>query len=172
MIRHWGSRALEPQSGQRFHADAATRPSLARTRALQPQLRSGVPAALFAGSDLAPAHELLPRQRDRPAGQRRPRRRRRDRRRSRASIPRPLVRAGRHPGRPGRGRGPQSRGTPALQSRRGGGSTPAAGAHQPVRRCSRTPGQSGDRRATAGWLRSGNRVPRSRSCPGPGCGPT
>ena len=43
---------------------------------------------------------------------------------------------------------------------------------QPVRRCSRAPGQSRDRRATTGWLRSGDRRPDPVRALGLGVGST
>ena len=118
--------------------------------------------------DSAPARELLSRHRDRPAGPRRPRRRRRDRRRSRAPLPRPLVRAGRHPGRPGRGRGPQS-------SRNSSATVSARSSVCARSRCARTcttmfpRARPVGRSPSDGWMATIWRsVPRSRSCPGPG----
>ena len=158
-----GQELLEPQFGEDFHVHVArTRPSLARTRPLQPQLRSRRSEldGLRLGSQAqprqrAPFPSQAPSTRAEP---RRPRRRRRDRRRSPAPIPRPLVRAGRYPGRPGRGRGLELE---ELQRY-------SLGAELGLRRLQvRTTGttmfprarSAGDRRATAGWLRSGNRCP-------------
>ena len=167
-----GQELLEPQSGQRFHADAATRPSLARTRALRPQLRSGVPAALFAGSRPSPCSRApitTARSTCRAAS-------------STTPQARPAAISGSNTAAAGTSRTSpwaSRAGSRTSESRNSSATVSARSSVYARCRCARTcttmfpRARPVGRSPSDGWMATiWKSVPRSRSCPGPGCGPT